>query len=237
LSVYDIYEDKLRELNPDIILTQDQCEVCAVSLKDVQKAVKNICDAKIISLKPEVLSDILNDIYTIGKATYKEREAEELVKNLQYRIDYIRDKTKNLSYRPKICCIEWISPLMVAGNWVPEMIEIAGGKNMMGEMGKHSQKTTLDKVLEYQPDKIVIAPCGFKIDQTINDMHLLTSNSLWSELNAVKNSEVYIVDGNAYFNRPSQRIIDSFEILASILHPKFFSRVEYIKYSNYHNNL
>jgi len=237
LSVNDIYEDKLRELNPDIILTQDQCEVCAVSLKDVQKAVKNICDAKIISLKPEVLSDILNDIYTIGKATYKEREAEELVKNLQYRIDYIRDKTKNLSYRPKICCIEWISPLMVAGNWVPEMIEIAGGKNMMGEMGKHSQKTTLDKVLEYQPDKIVIAPCGFKIDQTINDMHLLTSNSLWSELNAVKNSEVYIVDGNAYFNRPSQRIIDSFEILASILHPKFFSRVEYIKYSNYHNNL
>jgi len=213
LSVYDIYEDKLRELNPDVILTQDQCEVCAVSLKDVQEATnKHICDARIVSLKPEVLNDILNDIYTIGKATYKEREAEELVKNLQYRIDYIRDKTRNLSYMPKICCIEWISPLMVAGNWVPEMIEIAGGKNMKGEMGKHSQKITLDKVLENQPDKIIIAPCGFKINQTIKDMHLLTSNSLWSELNTVKNSEVYIVDGNAYFNRPSQRIIDSLEI-------------------------
>lgn len=223
LSVYDIYEDELKKLNPDIILTQDQCEVCAVSLKDVQEAInKYICNAKIISLKPETLNDIFNDIQTIGKSTNKETEAKGLIKNLKERTDYIREKTK-LTKKPKVCVIEWIEPIMVAGNWVPEMIEIAGGINIMGEKGKHSKKISLDKILNYQPDKIIIAPCGFKVYQTMNDIDFLTEKPEWNQLNAVKNNEVYIVDGNAYLNRPSQRIVDTLEILASIIHPELFT--------------
>ena len=223
LSVYEVYEDKLKELNPDIILTQDQCEVCAVSLKDVQLAVKSICNAKILSLKPETLSDIMNDIKKIGKETGKEGEAEELTKNLQYRINFIKSKTEYLTNKPKVCCIEWIEPIMVAGNWIPEMIEIAGGVNIIGEHGKYSIKTDLKNILRYQPDKIVIVPCGFKVYQTINDLDFLTSKAEWYKLKAVKDNEIYIVDGNSYFNRPSQRIIDSLEILASIIHPELFS--------------
>lgn len=223
LSVYDIEENKLKELNPDIILTQDQCEVCAVSLKDVQEATnKYICNAKIISLKPETLNDILNDIQTIGKSTNKEIEAKELIKNLKERTDYIRDKTK-LAKKPKICVIEWIEPIMVAGNWVPDMIEIAGGINLIGQHGKHSKKIDLNEILNYQPDKIIIAPCGFKVYQTMNDIDFLTEKPEWNQLNAVKNNEVYIIDGNAYLNRPSQRIIDTLEILASIIHPELFT--------------
>lgn len=224
LSVYDIDENKLKELQPDIILTQDQCEVCAVSLRDVEKAMNIfICNAEIVSLKPAVLDDILNDIITIGRETGKENEAIEFVKSLKLRIERIRNKTKNLTNKPKVCCIEWIEPIIVSGNWVPELVEIAGGINVIGKNGQQSKKTDLKYILEENPDKIIIAPCGFKISQTINDMDLLTNKSEWRLIKAVRNNEVYIVDGNSYFNRPSHRIIDTLEILASILHPGLFS--------------
>ena len=231
LSVYDINEKKLKELQPDMILTQDQCEVCAVSLKDVQQATnKFICNAKIISLKPIVLKDILNDIKTIGKETNKENEAYQLIKNLQSRINYIKNKTRNLGNKPKVCCIEWIKPLIVAGNWVPEMVEIAGGTNIISRKGKHSAKAELKEVLRHNPDKIVISPCGFKIHQTIDDIGLLTENPEWNQLKAVKNNEVYVVDGNSYFNRSSQRIVDTLEILASIIHPELFSEKKWLAF-------
>ena len=224
LSVYDIDENKLKELQPDAILTQDQCEVCAVSLKDVQQATnKFICNAKIVSLKPVFLGDILNDIKIIGKETGKKQEAEKLVKCLKTRIDYIKNKTKNLANKPKVCCIEWIEPLIVAGNWVPELVEAAGGTNIISKKGFHSTKLELKEVLQHNPDKIVISPCGFKTHQTLIDMGFLTSKPEWKELKAVKNNEVYIVDGNSYFNRPSQRIVDTLEILATIIHPDLFS--------------
>ena len=224
LSVYDIDENKLKELQPDVILTQDQCEVCAVSLKDVQQATnKFVGNAKIVSLKPAVLDNILNDIKTIGKAASKEKEAKKLIKSLQSRIGYIKNKTKNLPNKPKVFCIEWIEPLIAAGNWVPEMVEIAGGANIISKKGFHSKKLDLKEVLQQNPDKIVISPCGFKTNQTLIDMGFLTSKPDWKGLKAVKNNEVYIVDGNSYFNRPSQRIIDSLEILATIIHPDLFS--------------
>ena len=224
LSVYDIDESKLKEVQPDIILTQDQCEVCAVSLKDVQEATnKFICSAKIISLKPAILNDILNDIIKIGKEAKREKEAETLLQNLKSRIDFIKNKTKNLTSKPKVCCIEWIEPLIVAGNWVPELVEIAGGINIISEKGQHSKKLALKEVLEHNPGKIVISPCGFKVNQTLKDIELLEKRPEWKELEAVKNNEVYVVDGNSYFNRPSQRIVDTLEVLASILHPELFS--------------
>src|SRR3989338_6659290 len=141
LSVYDIDDRNLAELNPDIILTQDQCEVCAVSLKDVEKAVNNfICNAKIVSLKPQKLNDILKDIKTIGIAANKEKEANALIEKLNIRINNIKNKLNNNIKKPKICCIEWIEPIFTAGNWTPELVEIAGGINMFSKTGKHSQK-------------------------------------------------------------------------------------------------
>lgn len=236
LSVYNIDEEKLKELNPDIILTQDQCEVCAVSLKDVQKAVKSFCNAKIISLKPEILTDIFSDIKKIASETNKEKEAEELIHQLYSRINYIKNKTKNIE-KPRVCIIEWISPLMVAGNWTPELIEIAGGENVLGEHGKHSKKINMEEIINTQPDKIIIIPCGFKINQTINDIHLLTSENLWHELKAVKNNEIYIVDGNSYLNRPSQRIVDTLEILSSIIHPELFHEKKELAFKIVYKNL
>ena len=167
------------------------------------------------------------DIKKVAFATNREKESRKLLNQLYSRVDYIRTKTRYV-FRPKVCIIEWISPLMVAGNWVPEMIEIAGGTNIIGEHGKHSKKMVLETVFEHQPDKIVVVPCGFKIPQTIDNLAYLTSQNEWHKLNAVKNNEVYIVDGNAYFNRPSQRVVDSLEILASIIHPElFFEKREY----------
>ena len=224
LSVYDIYEEKLKELNPDVILTQDQCEVCAVSLKDVEELTnKYICNAKILSLKPLVFEDIFDDIKKIGMVTNREKQAERLIENLYSRVDNIKSKTRNLTYKPKVCVIEWLFPLMIAGNWSPEMIEIAGGVNLFGKRGKHSGKIDFERILDYQPDKIIISPCGFKVYQTINDIDFLTSIPKWKKLKAVQNNEVYVIDGNAYLNRPSQRIVDSLEILSSVIHPELFS--------------
>ncbi len=224
LSVYDIYEEKLKELNPDVILTQDQCEVCAVSLKDVEEITnKYICNAKILSLKPVVFEDIFDDIRKIGMITNREKQSEKLIENLYSRVNIIKNKTRYLTYKPRICVIEWLEPIMIAGNWSPEMIEIAGGMNLMSEPGNHSRKIDFETILHYQPDKIIISPCGFKVYQTINDIDFLTSNAKWKELKAVQKNEVYVIDGNAYLNRPSQRIVDSLEIISSIIHPELFN--------------
>ncbi len=223
LSVYDIDAEKLKALRPDIILTQDQCDVCAVSLRDVEEATR-VCipEVQIVSLKPANLKDILHDILIIGKATNKCEEAQALVKSLTKRIEEVKKKTQNLE-RPTLCCIEWLQPLMTAGNWIPEMIEIAGGKNIFGRAGKHSLKIAMNEILRLQPDKIVIAPCGFPISRTLQDIGFLTATPEWGELKAVRQNEVYVVDGNAYFNRPSQRIVDTLEILAAIIHPELFT--------------
>ncbi len=223
LSIYQVDEEKLKKLNPDVILTQDQCEVCAVSLKDVKNALLALdCHATIVSLKPSTLGDIFENILEIGHVTQRISEAQILVTQLKQRVHDIRKKSKLIKDKPKICNIEWIDPIMIAGNWVPEMVEIAGGQNIISRKGEHTGYNKIEDILNEQPDKIVIAPCGFKMEQTLKDLPLLTQKPLWQKLKAVQNGEVYVVDGNSYFNRPSHRIVDTLEILASIIHPKIF---------------
>lgn len=223
LSVYDVDIATLRKINPDVILTQDQCEVCAVSLKDVESATKQlVCNAQVMAVNPKSINDILNDVINIGKLTGSLQKAEVIVNELQQRIKFVQDKTGNLQ-KPRVCCVEWIKPLILAGNWAPEMVDIAGGINCGSDKGMSSQKHSFDDLLSLSPDIIVIVPCGFKIEQTIKDMFLLTSNNQWNELKAVQSKQVYIVDGNAYFNRPGPRIVDSIEILAQIIHPELFN--------------
>lgn len=225
LSVYEVDLEKLERAKPDLILTQDQCEVCAVSLKDVERALQeHICDAKVISLKPMVFDDLFRDIQTIADATNREIEAEGMIRDLKRRVLNVYQKTKNLK-KPRVACIEWMKPLMAAGNWVPEMIEMAGGVSVWGEKGGHSTVSAFHDLVALNPDKIVISPCGFKLEQTKADLHYLTQEESWGSLHAVQRHEVYLVDGNAYFNRPSQRLVDSLEILAEMIHPGLFLKM------------
>jgi iron complex transport system substrate-binding protein len=220
LSVYRINTERLQHLQPDLIVTQDQCEICAVSLPEVEEAVRCFLTSgvQVVSLKPQRLSDIWEDVLRVGHATGREATAEEVVKGLKWRLWQLEQKTRH-AVRPRVACIEWIDPLFAGGNWIAELVEIAGGDYPLASAGVHSPKMTWQTLIEYQPEVIVIMPCGFKIPQTQADLPTLTAHPQWSELPAVKTQRVYVVDGNAYFNRPGPRIVESAEILAEILHP------------------
>ena len=219
LSVFLIDEKKLNELKPDIIITQSQCEVCAVSLNDLEKAVENIIgeSPKIVSTEPHSLDDVWKDILKIGIALNVEKKAHSLIQKLKLRIQKLKSLTKGLN-TPSVVCIEWIEPLMAAGNWVPELVKLANGINLIGSRGEHSPWIDIKKVVDQNPDKIIIMPCGYNIEKTESEMSSLTIDKEWNSLRAVQNNQVYITDGNQYFNRPGPRLIDSLEILVEIIH-------------------
>ncbi len=221
LSIYRINTDTLQSLQPDLIITQDQCEVCAVPLHEVEEAVRCVLspEVKVVSLKPQRLRDIWEDIRQVASATGQEDIAEELLKSLKRRLWKLEQKTRHLP-RPRIACIEWLDPLIAAGNWIPELVNIAGGEYTLAEVGEHSTKLTWESLAEYQPDVIVLMPCGFKISQTQSELPVFTAHPQWQALPAVQNNHVFLVDGNAYLNRSGPRIVDSVEILAEILHPQ-----------------
>lgn len=224
LSVYQVDTQLVQGLKPDLVITQSQCEACALSLDDVEKALVNLLDkaAEMVSLSPNRLSDIFSDIRQIASVLDHESRGEALIEELSDRVELIRHKLKFVENRPKVACIEWLSPLMTAGNWTPELIEIAGGIPLLSETGQHSSYIDGTGLLEANPDIIVIASCGFSIERSLQEIHLLMGLKGWEDLNAVKNNQLYIADGNHYFNRPGPRIVDSLEILAEIIHPRQF---------------
>jgi iron complex transport system substrate-binding protein len=224
LSVYRVDSNILEELWPTHIITQSQCEVCAVSLKDVEQAVCELTSSNpvIVSLEPNSLTDIWNDIYKVGDALGDSEGARRLVDELQGRMDEIAQRTHWLQDNPSVAYIEWIEPLMAGGNWMPELVEMAGGINLFGEAGKHSPWMTWDELVAKEPDMIFVSPCGFDIERTLEEMHLLGGRPEWSTLKAVQSGRVYVADGNQYFNRPGPRVVESLEILAEILHPNVF---------------
>ena len=221
LSVYRIKTDILQELKPDLIVTQDQCEVCAVSVSEVEQAVQSFLspDVTVVSLSPQRLGDIWHDIQRFSLAAGQESLAQELFRGLKKRIWKVEQKTRHFT-RPRVACLEWIDPLMAGGNWIPEMVEIAGGSYGLAAAGEHSPTITWETLLELQPEVIILMPCGFKIPQSQTDLPVLTSHPDWKKLPAVQSGRVYIADGNAYFNRPGPRIVESVEMLAEILHPE-----------------
>ena len=225
LSVYRIDEVKLKELKPDIIITQSQCEVCAVSMSDVNKAVNGLMGSKlqIVSLEPNQLTDLWNDINLVSEALKVPNEGKNLVRELKQRIKNIEDEARKIVKKPTVACIEWIDPLMAAGNWMPELVELGGGINLFGESGKHSPWMNWDNLKESDPDIILILPCGYNIERTKSEMTPLIEKPDWFQLKAVKNRQVYITDGNQYFNRPGPRLVESLEIIAEILHPIYFN--------------
>ena len=224
LSVYRVDAALLDEVAPTVIVTQTQCEVCAVSLKDVEQAVCELVasEPKIVSLEPMDLGDVFEDIRTVAGALGRPERAERLNAGLTARLDAIRERTRQLGNRPLVACIEWIDPLMHAENWVPELVEIAGGRVMLGEAGRHSGYFEFEQMMEADPDVIAVMPCGFDIPRTAAEMPPLAARPGWAELSAVRNGRVFLTDGNQYFNRPGPRIVESAEILAELLHPEVF---------------
>jgi len=222
LSIYYINEKLLKELKPDIIFTQSQCEVCAVSVSDVENALKNITglSSRVISVEPNSIEDIFNDILTIAQILNVRNKGKELVELIKAKID----STEKIVYQkssPSVAAIEWIDPLMAAGNWVPQLIRVAGGENLFGEAGKHSPWMKYNDLLEQDPEIIIVMPCGYDIKKSLIEIKTLESKKGWGSLKAVRNRNVYITDGNQFFNRPGPRIIESLEILLEIIHSDF----------------
>jgi iron complex transport system substrate-binding protein len=224
LSVYHVDAARLRELKPDVILTQTQCEVCAVSQRDVELALGDWIGARprILSLAPNALDDVWTDIVAVADVLDAPERGLQVAAEMRQRLAAIARQTKTLPARPTVACIEWIDPLMVAGNWVPELVEMAGGTNLFGEAGKHSPWMTWEQLVAANPEVIALMPCGFDIARTLQDVPLLASRPEWPMLRAIQANRVFVCDGNQYFNRPGPRLVESLEILAEMLHPEEF---------------
>jgi iron complex transport system substrate-binding protein len=224
LSVYRVHADRLAELRPDVIVTQTQCEVCAVSLKDVEQAVCSTLASRptIVSLAPNALADVWTDIQRVADALDISWRGRELTDRLQTRMAVIAEQARTLRDRPTVACIEWIDPLMASGNWMPELVEMAGGVNLFGEAGKHAPWMTWEDLCSRNPDVILVLPCGFDVERTRTEIPALTNRSEWPCLEAVRTRQVFLFDGNQYFNRPGPRLVESLEILAEVLHPASF---------------
>jgi iron complex transport system substrate-binding protein len=224
LSVYRVHTDVLQELQPDVIITQAQCEVCAVSLKDVEQALATWLASRpdLVSLEPNALADVWGDIHHVAEALGVPERGVALVAHLQERIATLAERARGLPTRPTVACIEWIDPLMAAGNWVPELVELAGGINLFGEAGKHSPWMTWPELVARDPDVIAVMPCGFDIARSRHELPILAQRPEWLALRAVQTGRVYLTDGNQYFNRPGPRLIESLEILAELFHPTTF---------------
>jgi len=225
VSIYKIDQELIKSLKPTHIITQAQCEVCAVSEKDVEEALSNLIsqETKLISLQPNTIGDILKEIKEVAKTLGVQEKGNELVEDLEERIDLVKHKLKFFPDKPKVAIIEWLSPIMVAGNWIPELVEIAGGQSLLAENGKHSPFVEWQQIYDANPDVLVIAPCGFSIARTLQEIDLILNLPGLRDLTAVKNNRVYITDGNAYFNRSGPRIVDTIEMLAEMITPKYFN--------------
>jgi iron complex transport system substrate-binding protein len=207
----------LERLQPTHILTQIHCEVCAVSLRDVERSVaaKLASHPVVVSLQPFSLAEVWKDIRRVARSLEIEARGTELVASLQARMQAIADTTHAAASRPRLACIEWIEPLMPTANWMPELIELAGAENV----GWH----TWEDLAGADPDVILVMPCGFDLERALGEMHWLTERAGWHDLRAVRDGRVYVADGNQYFNRPGPRLVESLEILAGIAHPEVFA--------------
>ena len=222
LSVYRVDPDVLERLAPTVVITQTQCEVCAVSLRDVEAAVCEIVGSRphIVSLEPMSLVDVWRDIRAVASALGAPERGDALVRDLLDRLAAVRAAVRSAPSRPSIACIEWIDPLMSTGNWVPELVDCAGGVHLFEEAGRHSGYLEMEALAAADPDVVAVMPCGFDIGRSWPEVPALASHPAWGGLSAVANGRVVVADGNQFFNRPGPRLVESAEILAEILHPE-----------------
>lgn len=222
-GAFVVQEENLKRANPDLIIAQGTCAVCSAYTNEVNKALE-ILEKKpdVEVLDPHTVDDILSTVLVVAKKIGKEPEGQRLVESLKKRIDVVKNKTYKM--RPKVLCIEWIDPFFTSGHWVPQMVEIAGGINLVSKTGQHSQRMTIDEVEKADADIIVMTPCGFDTNRTASECTaVLKSDKRWQRLRAVRDNRVFAVDANSYFSKPSIRTITGIEILAKIIHPEEWS--------------
>ncbi len=220
-GVYGISTEKLERADPDLIVTQGICEVCAVDTVLVREAVEDLgIDAEILTTDPHSLEDVFDDIERIGRAIGREDRAADLLASLRERVETVRTRAPETG--PRTLAIDWMDPAMVGGHWVPELAAITGGEYGLVAAGAASTPVEWERVREFDPEALVVAPCGFGVDQTLENIDDLTAREGWDELAAVRENRAFVVDGQSYFNRPSHRLVDSLEVLAGLLHPDRF---------------
>jgi len=226
LSIYTVDQQLLAELSPDLILTQDLCRVCAVSLSDVQSAVARLAqrsEVQIVSLQPTRLEHVLQDIETVARALGKPARGRALRTELEARIARIAERAQRASWRPRVASVEWLDPLMLGGTWMPELIELAGGEALAARPGEPAPTLSLAEFATLRADVVLIKPCGFDVARTLRERDLIDA-SLLARL--MPSARAYVTDGNAFFNRPGPRLVESLEILAAAIHPKLFGDFE-----------
>lgn len=222
-ALYALDEQLLRELRPDLILTQELCDVCAVSYSTVERAARVLTgDVPIVSLEPRTLGDILDTIVLVGSLTGRKKAATALVTDLRARMDAVAARAAQASLRPRLYCMEWIDPPFRAGHWIPEMARLAGGVEVLGREGERSIRATWQEVADAAPDIVVAMPCGFDLERTRRELQVVVERPEWKALPAVRRGAVWLTDGSAYFSRPGPRLIDALEILAHAVHPDLF---------------
>lgn len=224
-DIFTVDEENLREANPDLIVAQGTCAVCSAYTNEVNKALQILQQRpQVIVLDPHTIEEILDSVIEIAQKIGKEKEGERLIESLRKRINFVKSKDVK---RKKILCIEWIEPFFTSGHWIPQMIEIAGGVNAISVTGEHSRRMTIEEVEKADPDIVVMMPCGFDTKRTASECtKILHSNQRWKNLRAIRDNQVFAVDANSYFSKPSIRTITGIEILAKIIHPHEFSDIK-----------
>lgn len=224
LAVYEIEIDRLEAARPDVIVTQDLCDVCAVSLGDVNAAVARLArkDVRIVNLHPLRLADIWQDVLRVADALGRSDAGARVVAELGARVDAVAARAHALTERPRVLSIEWIDPVMIGGLWMPELITLAGGEALVTKPGEHAPTLDRAALARLDPDVVVVKPCGFSLARTLEELPALRETLPWEQWRAVRNGQVFIADGNAYFNRPGPRIVESLEVLAACAHPAAF---------------
>ena len=225
-DIYKLVTQNVSDAKPDLIISQEICEVCSAYTNQVKNAI-DILDEKpeIYSMSPHDINGILKCVTDIAEKINEEKRGREIVNSLNSRIDKIKDV--KISKKPKVLAIEWINPFFTSGHWVPEMIEISGGENMITKKGEHSRKMGIEEIENENPDVLILMPCGFDVQRTVSEYEKYLKNDLrWNELRAVKERKVFAVDANSFFSKPSIRVVTGIEILAKILHPEMFEELE-----------
>ena len=220
-SLYQLDVEEICRIDPDLVITQAQCDVCAVRYQDVMELVESrlsLASTTVLALNPTSLEEVMQDILRVGRTAGRLDRAEQLVKELQQRLLVVEQQVRGKP-RPRVACIEWIEPIMLAGNWVPDLVSTAGAESLLAEVGVESAYFNWQNIVELDPEVIVIAPCGFNLQRSLEEAAGMPGWDHWNELSAVRNKRVFVLDGNALLNRPGPRVVDTIELLARLFHP------------------
>jgi len=219
--LYTINESLLQHLAPDLVVAQQLCNVCAVDPQTVAAALRALARRpQVLWLHPHSLTEVFSDIRQLGDSAARPQRAQALLASLQGRLARVRERIAQAQARPRVFCLEWLEPPMASGHWVPEQVERAGGAEVLGWVGEPSRTVTWEEIAAAQPEVMVLMPCGFSIERTRRELHVITQQPEWDRLPAVREGRVLLADGSAYFSRSGPRLIEGIEMLAGVLHPE-----------------